>query len=108
MAATRALVHVPPEIRAGQPFELRTTLAHPMETGYRRDGEGRLLPRQIVRRMEVFVNAEPAFAAELHPAIAANPFMAFSLVLAASARLEIRWTGDRDFSHTEVRELVVT
>jgi sulfur-oxidizing protein SoxZ len=108
MAATRALVHVPPEIRAGKPFDVRTTLAHPMETGYRRDGEGRLLPRQIVRRMDVFVNGEAAFAADLHPAIAANPFMAFTLVLAASARLEIRWTGDGDFSHSEVRELVVT
>jgi sulfur-oxidizing protein SoxZ len=79
--ATRALVHLPKVLRRGEPFEVRTTLAHAMETGYRRDGDGNMLPRDIVRRLEVRLGGETVFAADLHPAIAANPYVAFPLLL---------------------------
>ena len=105
--STRALVNVPPVIRRGEVFEVRTTLAHPMETGYRRDGDGQMLPRDIVRRMEVRLDGERVFAAELHPAIAANPYVAFWLVLQANGTLEVRWTGDKGFAHTETLSLAL-
>lgn len=102
---TRALVHLPADLAGGQPFEVRTTLAHPMETGYRRDGDGTLLPRDIVRRMEVRLDGALVFAVELHPAIAANPYVAFWLRIDRAGTLEITWTGDRGFRHVETRSL---
>ena len=104
---TRALVSVPPVIRRGEVFEVRTTLAHPMETGYRRDGDGQMLPRDIARRMEVRLDGERVFAADLHPAMAANPYVAFPLRLQAGGTLHIRWTGDRGFEHTETLTISV-
>ena len=104
---TRALVNVPPVIRRGEVFEVRTTLAHPMETGYRRDGDGQMLPRDIARRMEVRLDGERVFAADLHPAMAANPYVAFPLRLQAGGTLHIRWTGDRGFEHTETLTISV-
>ena len=106
--ATRALVTLPRNIRRGELFEVRATLAHPMETGYRRDGDGQMLARDIVRRMEVRLDGEQVFAADLHPAMAANPYVAFPLQLPAGGTLQIRWTGDRGFDHTETLALVVT
>ncbi|MFT3817788.1 MAG: thiosulfate oxidation carrier complex protein SoxZ [Rubrivivax sp.] len=100
--ATRALVHLPPAIRRGQPFEVRSTLQHPMETGYRRDGDGRMLPRDIVRRFEARLADELVFAADFFPAIAANPYVAFWLRLDEPGTLELRWTGDRGFQHVEM------
>ncbi len=104
-ARTRALVYLPRDIRRGQPFEVRCTLQHPMETGYRRDGEGRLLPRDIVRRLDVRFGAETVFAADLHPAVAANPYLAFWLQLDEAGPLQLRWTGDGGFAHTEILPL---
>jgi sulfur-oxidizing protein SoxZ len=104
----RALVQVPRAVRRGDVVEVRATLAHPMETGYRRDADGRLLPRDIVRRLEVRLAGEPVFAADLHPAIAANPFVAFALRVQAGGALELRWTGDGGFVHTETVLLQVT
>lgn len=103
--STRALVHLPAALVRGQPFELRTTLAHPMETGYRRDGDGTLLPRDIARRMEVRFDGAIVFAADLHPAIAANPYVAVWLRIDRAGTLEITWTGDRGFRHVETRSL---
>ncbi len=69
----RTLIHVPRSVRRGEAFEVRTTIAHPMETGYRPDEAGRVVPRDIVRRLSCTLDGEPVFSAELFPAIAANP-----------------------------------
>lgn len=106
--AVRAIVQLPTAIRRGEVFEVRTTLAHAMETGYRRDSDGRLLARDIVRRFEVRLAGDLVFAADLHAAIAANPFVAFPLRVQTGAALELRWTGDRGFVHTESVVLQVT
>lgn len=106
--ATRALVSVPKVLRRGEVFELRTTLAHAMETGYRRDSDGQMLLRNIVRRMEVRLDGERVFAVDLHPAMAANPYVAFPLRLQAGGTLQIRWTGDNGFDHTETVQLVMS
>jgi sulfur-oxidizing protein SoxZ len=105
---THALVHLPPAIRRGQPFEVRCTLQHAMETGYRRDADGRLLPRDIVRRLEVRFDAEPVFAADLYPAIAANPYVAFWLTLDQAGALHLRWSGDNGFEHVETLPIALT
>lgn len=101
MATRRALIQLPKTVRRGEVFEVRTLVGHAMETGYRRDSDGRMLPRDIVRRLEARFAGERVFAADLHPAIAANPFIAFSLVVQQPGVLELRWSGDNGFEHTE-------
>lgn len=103
----RALIQLPREIRRGEVFEVRSTVGHAMETGYRRDADGRLLVRDILRRLEARIDGELVFAADLHPAIAANPFVAFTLVVQQGGVLELRWTGDRGFDHSERVTLTV-
>lgn len=98
---TRALVHLPPRFTRGEVIEVRTTLAHAMETGYRRDSDGRMLPRNIVRRLDVTLGGARVFAADLHPAIAANPYIAFALRVDAPGTLQFTWTGDNGFEHRE-------
>ncbi|QJW85830.1 thiosulfate oxidation carrier complex protein SoxZ [Ramlibacter terrae] len=89
-------------------MEVRALIAHPMETGYRPGADGRVLPRDIIRRFACRYNGEVVFAAELHPAIAANPYLAFHTVATESGTLEFEWTGDRGFSQVERRPLQVT
>ena len=99
--STRALIHLPPEIRRGQVVEVRATVAHPMETGHRRGSGGELMPRNIVRRLEARLNGELVFAADMHPALSANPYVAFHLRAAASGPLQLTWRGDQGFEHSE-------
>lgn len=106
--AVRARIQLPPVIRRGVAFDVRTLVGHAMETGYRRDADGRMLPRDIIRRMDVRLDGERVFAAEFHPAVAANPFVEFPLVLQRGGLLEVRWSGDNGFEHAEAVTLVVT
>ena len=102
-----ALLHVPALAQRGQVVEVRAHLQHPMETGYRVDAEGQALPRNLVRRVQAQLDGELVFAAELHPAVAANPFLAFTLRVQRSGTLSVSWQGDGGFAHTETARLTV-
>lgn len=103
----RALVFLPSTVRHGEVCEIRATIAHAMETGHRPDGAGGVLPRDILRRLECRLDGALVFAADLHPAIAANPLVSFPLLATASGTLTLRWTGDKGFDHTETVALNV-
>jgi sulfur-oxidizing protein SoxZ len=104
----RTLLQVPATARKGEVIELRATIAHVMETGFRPGADGRVLPRDIIRRFTCRYNGDTVFSAEMHPAIAANPYVAFHLLAAESGTLEFEWQGDNGFSQTEQRSLQVT
>lgn len=97
----RALITMPKTARRGEVIEIRTLIAHPMESGFRVDAEGRLQPRDIVRRFFCRYNGELVFSAELFPAVAANPYIAFSTVAQDSGTLTFTWEGDNGFAQTE-------
>ena len=105
--AVRALLNLPKTARPGELVEIRATVQHPMETGFRVGSDGRMLPRDLVRRVECRFDGELVFAADLHPSIAANPYLAFSLRAVASGVLTVRWTGDQGFEHSESARLEV-
>jgi sulfur-oxidizing protein SoxZ len=96
-----ALVNVPARARRGEIIEIKTLVSHPMETGYRRSQLGVAIPRDIIRRFVCTYNGAEVFRAELHPAIAANPFFVFSTVATESGTIAFQWTGDNGFSVTE-------
>jgi sulfur-oxidizing protein SoxZ len=96
-----ALVNVPARARRGEVIEIKTLISHPMETGYRRTQVGTPIPRDIIRLFVCTYNGTEVFRAELHPAIAANPFLVFSTIATESGTIEFRWTGDNGFSATE-------
>jgi sulfur-oxidizing protein SoxZ len=96
-----ALVNVPARARRGEVIEIKTLVSHAMETGYRRTQLGAAIPRDIIRRFVCTYNGTEIFRAELYPAIAANPFFAFSTVATESGTIAFRWTGDNGFSLAE-------
>ncbi|MES2758189.1 MAG: thiosulfate oxidation carrier complex protein SoxZ [Pseudomonadota bacterium] len=103
----RALIHMPASAKRGEVFEIRALIAHPMETGFRPGADGKVLPRDIIRRFSCRYNGEVVFAAELHPAISANPYIAFYTVATDSGSLEFKWEGDRGFAQTETMPITV-
>lgn len=97
----RTLIHLPPNPKRGEVIEIRVTLAHPMETGYRPDADGKLLPRNIATLFSCSFEGTPVFSAQLYPAIAANPYLAFPWCVAGSGTLSLRWEGDNGFQQTD-------
>lgn len=104
----KALIHMPAGARRGEVIEIRALIAHPMESGYRPDADGKLLARDIVRTFICRYNGEQVFAVKLHQAVSANPYIGFFTVATDSGTLEFTWEGDNGFAQTEQKILTVS
>lgn len=108
----RALVTVPSTAKRGEVIEIRVLIQHPMETGYRPGSDGRILPRDLIRKFTCRYNDgssnDVVFAAELHAAIAANPLISFHTVATASGTLTFTWEGDNGFMQSEMATIKVS
>ena len=107
MARVAVNVNVPAQAKRGEIIEIKTLAGHAMETGFRRTQLGEVIPRDIIRLFTCTYNGEEIFRAELHPAIAANPFLVFSTVATESGTIAFRWTGDNGFSMAESAAITV-
>jgi sulfur-oxidizing protein SoxZ len=103
----RTLINVPPKAKRGDVIEIKTLIAHPMESGFRPGRDGALIPRDIINRFVCTYNGEVVFHADLYPAIAANPFVTFTTVATESGTLAFSWTDDQDKTQTELVKITV-
>jgi sulfur-oxidizing protein SoxZ len=103
----RTLVNVPPKAKRGQVIEIKTLISHVMETGYRRDATGQPIPRDIINKFVCTYNGTEIFHADLHQAIAANPFITFFTVATETGTLEFHWTDDNGSVETATAEITV-
>lgn len=105
---TLALIKAPKTVRAGDVFEVATTIAHVMDSGYKPGSDGRLIPRNILQSFTCHYNNELVFEASLFPAISSNPFISFHVRAQRSGELRMQWRGDRGFQHSETWPIEVT
>ena len=87
-------VQVPEAVANGEIFKIRALISHPMETGLRRNAEGRAIPRKLINKFMCRYNDIVVFSADLHEAVAANPYVEFHLRATESGRLEFVWEED--------------
>ena len=92
--ADKPRLKVPKEAKKGEVIELKTLLSHPMETGFRKDDAGKIVPRKIINKFTCEFNGKPVFTADLEPAVAANPYLQFTARLNESGTFKFTWTDD--------------
>jgi sulfur-oxidizing protein SoxZ len=103
----RALINVPAKAKKGEVIAIKALISHEMETGFRFDNVGKQIPRDIITTFVCTYNGAEIFRADFHPAIAANPFIAFHTVATDSGKIEFKWTGDNGFAATEIATIAV-
>ena len=104
----RVLINIPKEIRRNERFEVKILISHPMESGQRRDQLGQAIPRDIINHFVCTLDGEVVLDADFFPAIAANPFLAFSVVAEKSGTLKLTFTDDHGVTQTESASVTVT
>lgn len=103
-----ALIDAPRSAKRGEAVTVKVVFSHPMETGYRRDIAGKVIPRNIVNAFSCQYDGTEVFRAELYPAVAADPFLGFSLTATRSGPVTMIWTADDGQTHREQFTLNVT
>jgi sulfur-oxidizing protein SoxZ len=105
--AARTLINVPAKAKRGEVIQIKTLISHTMETGFRRDHVGQLVPRDIITSFTCAYNGETIFEAALYPAIAANPFITFHTVATESGTFTFQWSGDNGFAADATAKITV-
>ncbi|MDT7950859.1 MAG: thiosulfate oxidation carrier complex protein SoxZ [Acetobacteraceae bacterium] len=103
----RVLVNVPKQVAKGVPFDVKVLISHPMESGQRRGVDGQVIPRKIINRFVCTLDGEEVVSLDLFPAIAANPFLAFSVTAEASGTLSMTWVDDDGAVQTQLAQVTV-
>jgi sulfur-oxidizing protein SoxY len=107
MPTPKPRLKVPAEVGRDEIVEIKTMISHRMETGLRTDAQGNPIPRRIINRMTCSRGDRLIFAADLSPAIAANAYLTFYMVVRASGALEFTWLEDGGAAYQATRPLRV-
>ncbi|MEM7668814.1 MAG: thiosulfate oxidation carrier complex protein SoxZ [Pseudomonadota bacterium] len=95
MSRSKPRVKVPKSVVAGETVTIKTLISHPMENGHRVSRQtGEPVERHIINRFEAVFNGEHVMAMDLHPSIAANPYIAFEMEVPESGLLGFAWYDD--------------
>ncbi len=85
---------IPATPRVGDVVEVKTLITHVMETGSRRDGSGRLVPRHIIAKFSAEFDGRVFFSADFNPGISANPYLSFKMRITGPGMLNLTWIED--------------
>lgn len=106
--SSRPRVRVPDSAAPGEVFTIRALISHTMESGQRRDTSGNLVPRKIINRFECTFEGEPVFSADIHPGVAANPYLEFTARVPASGTFRFAWTDDDGTVYSDEQTITVS
>jgi len=84
--------------------DIRVLMTHPMETGQRKDAEGKIVPMHFIQNLTVKVNGKAVIEAQTSQAISRNPVFSFRLKGGAKGdKIEVSWLDNHGESNrTEV------
>lgn len=102
-----ALLDVPKTAKRGTIIIIKALVSHQMETGYRREISGAVIPRLIIHSFACRYAGDEIFRAELFPAMAANPLITFTTVATTSGPIIFTWVDDAGVTITETAHLQV-
>jgi len=95
----------PMKIRAtlqGDVVDVRVLMAHPMETGQRKDAAGKLVPLHFIQTITAQLNGKTVFTADVSQAVSRNPVFAFKVKGAkVGDKLSVTWQDNMGEKRTD-------
>ncbi len=95
----------PMRIRAsvvGDATEVKVLMNHEMETGQRKDAQGKVIPAWFIQTVNATHNGKTVLAAQWGPAISKNPFLSFRFKGGAKGdKVAITWVDNRGDKRTD-------
>ena len=92
--ADKPRIKLPKEATKGETIQIKTLVSHVMESGQRKDAQGKTVPRKIINKFTCEFNGKPVFACALEPAISANPYIQFNARIDEEGTFKFAWTDD--------------
>jgi sulfur-oxidizing protein SoxZ len=81
----------------GQGFtDIRVLMTHPMETGQRKDADGKLVPVHFIQNVAVKVNGKTVVDSQISQGVSRNPVFTFRVKGGAKGdKIEVSWLDNK-------------
>jgi sulfur-oxidizing protein SoxZ len=100
-------IKLPDQAKIGDVIEVKTLISHVMETGQRKEADGKAIPRSIINSFTARFAGADVFSADLQPGISANPYLSFHMRVPGPGEFEFTWTDDNGVKVVERQKLNV-
>ena len=94
-------IKIPDSAKAGELIEIKTLISHVMETGQRKDAEGKLIPRNVIHTFTATFSGKEVFRADMSSGVSANPYIAFYMLVPGPGEFEFTWIDDKGIKIVE-------
>lgn len=80
--------------KKGEIVTVRTIVQHVMETGFRKDAGGNIVPQKIINRFACTLNGKPVISWTPGTGVSANPYLEFRFRAEEAGELKMIWVDD--------------
>ncbi len=94
-------IKLPDLIKSGDVIEVKTLVSHVMETGQRKDKDGKPIARNIINSFTAVHAGKTVFEAKLQPGTSSNPFISFFMKVSGPGDLVLTWIDDAGVKITD-------
>jgi len=101
-------VKVPKNARSGEIVSIKTKLKHPMETGWRENRNGQIVPRNRIYKFICTFNGGEVFRADLHSGVSADPYLMFPAEVTENGIFHFIWFEDGGGEYEASAEIKVS
>jgi len=82
--------------------EVRVLMQHEMETGQRKDAQGKTIPAWHIEQVTATSNGKTVLSAQWGPAVSKNPFLSFKFKGGAKGdKIQVTWTDTKGDKRTD-------
>jgi sulfur-oxidizing protein SoxZ len=77
-------------------IDVRVLMTHPMETGLRKDADGKAVPLHFIQNLTVKLNGKTVIDSQISQAVSRNPVFSFRLEGGAKGdKIEVSWLDNQ-------------
>jgi sulfur-oxidizing protein SoxZ len=82
--------------------EVKVLMSHEMETGQRKDAQGKTIPAWFIQNVTATHNGKTVLSAEWGPAVSKNPFLSFKFKGAQKGdKVQVTWVDNKGDKRTD-------
>jgi len=107
MAQSKPRIKLQKTASKGEIVTIKTLINHKMESGSRKDKDGKLIPRMVIHTFSCHFNDNPIFECDIGPGISANPYLEFNVKVEESGTFRFVWEDDEGSVYTAERKIEV-
>lgn len=101
-------IKVPKQASAGEAITIKTLISHKMETGLRKDADGKKIPQSIINRFTCDFNGSNVVDFDMEAGISVNPYFQFEAVVPESGEFKFSWYDDDGSVYEKIKKITVT